>query len=88
MATVTFDTLELVDKLKSAGFVQEQAEAVVRVIADAQQDLVTREYLDHALQREFASQLGPIRTEIAVLKWMMGVVIGGLVALIIKGFFT
>jgi hypothetical protein len=88
MATVTFDTLELVDKLKSAGFVQEQAEAVVRVIADAQQDLVTREYLDHALQREFASQLGPIRTELAVLKWMMGVVIGGLVALIIKGFFT
>ena len=88
MATVTFDTLELVDKLKSAGFVQEQAEAVVRVIADAQQDLVTRAYLDHALQREFASQLGPIRTELAVLKWMMGVVIGGLVALIIKGFFT
>jgi len=88
MATVTFDTLELVDKLKSAGFVQEQAEAVVRVIADAQQDLVTRAYLDHALQREFASQLGPIRTELAVLKWMMGVVIGGLAALIIKGFFT
>ena len=88
MATVTFDTLELVDKLKSVGFNQEQAEAVVRVIADAQQDLVTREYLDHALQREFASQLGPIRTELAVLKWMMGVVIGGLVALIIKGFFT
>jgi hypothetical protein len=84
MATVTFDTLELVDKLKSAGFVQEQAEAVVRVIADAQEDLVTRAYLDQALQRE----LSPIRTEIAVLKWMMGVVIGGLVALIIKGFFV
>jgi hypothetical protein len=45
MATLTFDTLELVDKLKSAGFVQEQAEAVVRVIADAQQDLVTPAYL-------------------------------------------
>lgn len=84
MATVTFDTLELVDKLKSAGFVQEQAEAVVRVIADAQEDLVTRAYLDQALQRE----LSLIRTEIAVLKWMMGVAIGGLVALIIKGFFV
>lgn len=88
MATVTFDTLELVDKLKTAGFAPEQAEAIVRVIADAQQDLVTREYLDQALAREFASQLGPIRTELAVLKWMLGVVIGGLVALIIKGFFT
>jgi hypothetical protein len=84
IATVTFDTLELVEKLKSAGFVQEQAEAVVRVIAGAQEDVVTRAYLDHALQRE----LSPVRTEIAVLKWMMGVVIGGLVALIIKGFFV
>jgi hypothetical protein len=84
MSTVTFDTLELVEKLKTAGFAQEQAEAVVRVIADAQQDLVTRAYLDQALQRELA----PIRTEIAVLKWMMGVVIGGLVALIIKSFFA
>ena len=30
MATITFDTLELVDKLKTAGISQEQAEAVVR----------------------------------------------------------
>jgi hypothetical protein len=60
----------------------------VRVIADAQQELVTREYLHHALEREFASQLGPIRTELAVLKWTMGVVIGGLIALIIKSFFA
>ncbi len=45
---------------------------------------VTRAHLDQSLQRELA----PIRTEIAVLKWMMGVVIGGLVALIIKGFFA
>lgn len=58
------------------------------MIADAQQKLVTREYLDHALEREFASQLGSIRTELAVLKWMMGVVIGGLVALIIRSFFA
>ena len=29
MTTITFDTLELVDKLKTAGIPQEQAEAVV-----------------------------------------------------------
>lgn len=82
MATVTFDTLELVTKLKSAGFADEQAETVVRVIADAQQELVSREYLDNALQRELA----PVRTELAVLKWMTGIVIGGVMALIIKTF--
>jgi hypothetical protein len=33
MATVTFDTLQLVEQLRTAGIPQEQAEAVVRVIA-------------------------------------------------------
>jgi len=82
MATVIFDTLELVTRLKNAGFADEQAESVVRVISDAQQELVSRDYLDNALQRELA----PLRTELAVLKWMTGIVIGGVVALIIKTF--
>jgi hypothetical protein len=88
MATVTFDTMELVGKRKSAGFPPDQAEAVVRVIAEAQQDLVTREYFDHVLARDFAKELGPIRTELAVLKWMMGVLIGGVIALVVKAFFA
>ncbi len=82
MTTVTFDTLKLVDKLKSAGIPPEQAEAVVRVIAESQDELVTRDHLDNALARELA----PIRTELTVLKWMTGVVIGGIVALVIKAF--
>ncbi|MCI0399993.1 MAG: CCDC90 family protein [Gammaproteobacteria bacterium] len=35
MTTVTFDTLQLVDKLKAAGIPPEQAEAIVRVISEA-----------------------------------------------------
>ncbi len=64
MTTITFDTLELVDKLKSAGFAQDQAEAVVRVIADAQNRLVTKDDLEIAL--------APLKTDLAVLKWMIG----------------
>ena len=82
MTTVTFDTLSLVHKLKSAGIPADQAEAVVRVIADAQGELVTREYLDGALARELA----PIRTEVVVSRWMIGVVLGGVVALVLKAF--
>ena len=84
MTTVTFDTLRLVDKLKSAGIPPDQAEAVVRVIAEPQDELVTREHLDNTLDRALA----PVRTELAVLKWMIGVVIGGVVALIIKAFLS
>ncbi len=42
MATVTFDTLELVEKLKKSGINQDQAEAIVRSIAEAQDHLLTK----------------------------------------------
>jgi hypothetical protein len=67
MTTITFDTLDLVDKLKNAGIPQEQAEAVVRVIADAQNKLVTKDDLEIALS--------PLKTDLAVLKWMIGILI-------------
>ena len=80
MTSVTFDTLELVDKLKSAGIPQEQAEAVVRVIAEAQNKLVTRDDLEIALS--------PLKTDLAVLKWMIGILIAGVMSIVIKTFFS
>lgn len=83
MASVTFDTLKLVEKLKSAGIPPEHAEAVVRMIAEAQDELVTQQYLDGALTRELA----PLKADIAVLKWMLGFLLGGMIALLIKIFY-
>ena len=79
MATITFETLELTDALKKAGIPPEQAEAVVRVIAKAQDHLVTKIDLDAAL--------APLRTDLAVLKWMMGVLLAGVISLVMKTFF-
>jgi hypothetical protein len=80
MTTITFDTLELVDKLKTAGIPQEQAEAVVRVIADAQNKLVTKDDLEISLS--------PLKTDLAVLKWMIGILIAGVMSLVLKTFFA
>ena len=81
MTTITFDSLELVDKLKSAGIIpQEQAEAVVRVIADAQHKLVTKDDLEIALS--------PLKTDLAVLKWMIGILIAGVMSIVIKTFLS
>ena len=79
MTRVTFDTLELVDKLKAAGFPPEQAEAVVRAIGEAQSTLVTKADLEQAL--------APLRTDLTVLKWMMGMILAGVMSLVLKGFF-
>ena len=79
MATVTFDTLELTDALKKAGIPQEQAEAIVRVLVKAQDQLVTKTDLDSAL--------APLRTDLTVLKWMVGLLLAGMVLLVLKTYF-
>ena len=78
MTTVTFDTLQLTDKLKAAGIPAEQAEAVVRALAEAQGELITKTDLETAL--------APVRTDLAVLKWMMGVLLAGVISLVLKAF--
>ena len=83
MATITFDSLRVVDKLKSAGFTAEQAEAVVRVIAEAQEDLVTIKDLDAALS-PLKTDLAVLKTEVSQIKWMLGFVIGGIIAILAK----
>ena len=52
------------DKLKSAGFSPEQAETVVRVIAEAQDELVTKKDLEIAF--------APVKSDLSVLKWAVG----------------
>jgi hypothetical protein len=83
MATITFDSLRVADKLKSAGFTAEQAEAVVRVIAEAQEDLATVKDLDAALS-PLKTDLAVLKTEVSQIKWMLGFVIGGIIAVLAK----
>ena len=83
MVTVTFDTLKLVDKLKAAGLPPEQAEAVVRVIAEAQDELATRKDIELAIELA----LSPIRTDLTLLKWMVGFVLAGIAFVLLRLYF-
>lgn len=78
MTTVTVDTLKLSDKLEAAGFSRPQAEAVVRAIAEAQDELVT--------QKDTEIALAPLRTDLAVLKWMVGFNLAFTLAMLWKTF--
>ena len=88
MTTITFDTLKFANKLKSAGVPDKQAEAEAEAISEVLEvnlkDLVTKEYLDVKFQQELA----PIRTDLAVLKWMMGILVAGVMSIVIKTFFS
>lgn len=79
----TYNLLDMVATLKRVGVSQEQSEEIVRVITQAQERLVTSEHLTATLHQELA----PLKTDLAVLKWMMGVLLAGVVALVLKTFF-
>jgi len=76
MGTVTFDTLEATRRLRDAGFDEKQAEVMVRVLSDAQSQLVTRGYFDSKLESlemrlilKFGAMLGAaVGVIIAVLR--------------------
>lgn len=87
MTTITFDTLDLVNTLKKSGISQEQAESIVDAIAIAQNDLVTKRDLKDAFRDFNETVMAPIKTDIAILKWMMGIVIAGILSLVLKAFF-
>ncbi|MEO5341451.1 MAG: CCDC90 family protein [Magnetococcus sp. MYC-9] len=83
MTAVTFDTLKFVETLKASGFDESQARGMTVAIQDVQKANLDGLVTKHDLEKE----LSPIRTDLAVLKWMVGMQMAGIIALILKSFF-
>lgn len=56
-------------------------------ITEAQNDLVTKRDLKDAFRDFNEAVMAPIKTDIAILKWMIGIVIAGILSLVLKAFF-
>ena len=80
MATVTFDTLKFVERLKAAGVPEAQAKAEAEALALA---------FSEAMESRLATKndVNRIERELLVIKWMIGLVLGGIVTLILRAFF-
>lgn len=81
MGAVTFDTLKFVKTLEAGGLSEAQAESIATAYRDASvdQELVTK--------KDLQLELTPIKSELHMMKWMMGLILGGVVALVLKSFF-
>ncbi len=95
MSSITFDTLKFANKLKSAGVPEKQAEAEAEAPSEVLEvnlkELVTKEYLDAKFQKELApilTDLAVLKTDSITLKWMMGILIAGVMSIVIKTFFS
>lgn len=72
-------TINALSKPENGGVNTDQVAAVVRVIAESQDELVTKKDLDIAL--------APLKTDLAVLKWGARLIIAGVAAQLFKAFF-
>ena len=90
MATITFDMLELVDKLKTAGFDQKQSETVIRVIVETQDGLVRKHDLTEVkneIKADMNIRFERIDGELKLNRWMLGVLLAGVMSIVVKTFF-
>jgi len=88
MATITFDTHKFIRKLESAGFSTDQAEAVADAFRDAsgEADLASKRDI-RELELKIESRFEQVKGELTLIKWMLGIMLGGVMALILKAFF-
>lgn len=98
MTAITFDTLKFVEKLKAAGISDAQAkaeaEALQSVLAETldsqlatKNDLIKLERRLDGIDAKIDRLDTRISGELTLLKWMMGLVLGGILALVLRAFF-
>jgi len=80
MASLTLDTLAYAKRLRESGITEQQAEA--HALAQKQ---VLAEILDTTLATK--DNIYRLEKQIVVLKWMIGVMLAGVVSLVLKAFF-
>lgn len=71
MATIYFDQVSLIEKLKEANLTDAQAQAIVRSISTAQDGLVTKEYMKDYIDHKFDK----MESKMNLLQWMLALVI-------------
>jgi len=95
MSSITFDTLKFATRLEKAGVEREQAEVHAQALAE----IVDANLAELVTKRDLQLELAPIRKDIelleqrmnarfTLLQWMLGLLLGGMISLMIKAFFS
>lgn len=91
MTAISFDTLKFVETLRSSGFAESQAKGMASAIQEVQKssldELATKRDIDRLDARIDRLEI-KLTGEMALIKWMLGLLLGGVTALLLKTFFT
>jgi len=88
MTAITFATHKFIRKLKDAGFDPKQAEAVADAFKEAQgeAEIATKRDIER-LEAKLDTRFERIDGELRLNRWMLGLMLAGVVSLILKAFF-
>jgi hypothetical protein len=84
---IQFDTLRFVEKLKSAGVPEAQAKAEAEALATALGESASGLLATKDDIVGIKLDLAEVKSEQKLLKWMLGLILAGIVALVMKAFF-
>ncbi|MER2540393.1 MAG: hypothetical protein ABTQ26_14235 [Azonexus sp.] len=84
---IQFDTLRYVEKLKSAGIPEVQAKAEAEVLAAALGESASGSLATKDDITGIKLDLVEVKAEQKLMKWMLGLIFAGVVALVMKSFF-
>jgi hypothetical protein len=94
---IAIDTLKIFEKLKAADLSEKAAKEIAEVVREAslesQKGFTTKEdilRLENKLGERISSlgeRISSIEGEIKLIKWMMGILVAGVMSLVIKAFF-
>ena len=87
MATITFDTQELVNELETSGLTRKQSEMVISVLKKSQGELATKIDL-RELELRLDTRFERIDGELKLNRWMLGFLVAGVMSLVIKSFLS
>lgn len=87
MSSITFDTLKFVERLTAAGVPEAQAKAEAQALAEALSESASNILATKHDITDLKQEMAEIKADIRLLKWMLGVVLGGIVALVLRSFF-
>ena len=91
MSSITFDTLAYSKRLREAGFTEQQAEAQTQAQQQVVQDILSTQLATkddlNGLEVRIKDDISNLKIQITVLKWMMGVMLAGVISLVLKAFF-
>jgi deoxyribodipyrimidine photolyase-like uncharacterized protein len=88
MTTLTFDTLQYTERLRAAGVSEQQAKAEAEALRDALSQALDTKLASKSDINDVRADIAKLDKEMAVLKWMVGLVLAGVASQLLKTFFA